>query len=99
MRRLAILGCTCLVTLAAAPSSARRSHELVTKSIPAARKEIIAVYVGTSGTNNGERYQSIIRRMRASLKAEAGKSQHDVVLRGVSLDPLIDDGLKDLATL
>jgi hypothetical protein len=60
-------------------------------------REVIAVYLGTEGTDAG--MTTTIREMRVALARQAAASGRRFLLRGVSLEGSVDAGLRHLATL
>jgi hypothetical protein len=60
------------------------------------RSELIAVYIGTDGTDRG--MVETVRQMQGLLTQQASASGRRLIMRGVSLEPGIDDGIAHLAT-
>jgi len=64
---------------------------------PTVTREIIAVYFGTEGTDAQSGMIAAVRNMRTALQHQAGANGQRFILRGVSLEPGVDDGIRDLA--
>ena len=83
------------VFFALAGISASRFH---TRTIPlATTRQIIAVYLGTEGTDAG--MVAIVRDMKAALSRQTVTTHRTFIARGVSLDPSVDGGIRHLALL
>ena len=65
----------------------------------AVSREVIAVYLGTSGTDAKSGMASVVHEMRFALSKQAAASGRRFVLRGVSLEPTVEAGLQHLALL
>ena len=90
--RLAALACVALVTTLAA-AKARRLQA------PATTREVIAVWVGTEGTDAASGMVEAVRDMKTALQRQAISGGWHFVIRGVSLEPTVGDGLQHLALL
>ncbi len=64
---------------------------------PAVTREIIAVYLGTEGTDARSGMIEAVRDMRVALQRQAASSGRRVVMRGVSLEPSVADGVRHLS--
>jgi len=69
----------------------------VLKCVGARSRQIIAVYLGTGGTDAG--MVTIVRDMKAALSRQTAATNREFIARGVSLDPSVDDGIRHLALL
>lgn len=59
------------------------------------KREIIAVYLGTSGTDSG--MIETVRDMRVALARQTSTTGRNLVLHGVSLEPTVEDGIRHLS--
>ena len=98
MRRFVLVAGACIVSLAATPAVPQLEAARSVRA-PESRKEIVAVFFGTSGTSQAFANFDLASKVRTSLQGRVRQLQRGVVLRGVSLEPIIEDGLKDLQTL
>ena len=64
---------------------------------PVVTHEIIAVYLGTDGTDGG--MVDAVRNMQSALLRQTDSSGRHLVTRGVSLDESVAEGIRHLATL
>ncbi len=92
LTRLAVLGG--ILVAGAATIGATASHS---RPAPAVRREIIAVYLGTEGTDAESAMIQAVRNMQRELTRQASASGRKFILRGVSLEPTVDGGLEHLA--
>ena len=83
------------VLFALAGISATSFHARTTPS--ATTRQIIAVYLGTEGTDAG--MVTIVRDMKAALSHQTAATNREFIARGVSLDPSVDGGIRHLALL
>ena len=84
--------CLGLALLATTGATSRRSAApLVTT------REIIAVYLGTEGTDARSGMVDVVRDMKSALKQQAASSGRTFVSRGVSLAPSVEGGIRHLA--
>jgi hypothetical protein len=58
---------------------------------------VIAVYIGAEGTDGG--MATVVGDMRTALAKQANAGGYKFLTRGVSLEPLVQDGLRHLARL
>jgi hypothetical protein len=61
--------------------------------------EVIAVYLGTEGTDARSGMTAIVPRMNAALSKQAAATKRQFVSHGVSLEPSVRGGLTHLALL
>ena len=80
-----------LVATTVAATSTRSSAPLLVTH------EIIAVYVGTEGTDGG--MVDVVREMKTALQRQATSNSYRFISRGVSLEPSVGGGLRHLALL
>lgn len=85
-----------LVALAAVALSATSVYSKKAPP-PAVTREVIAVYIGTEGTDGG--MATVVGDMKTSLARQALASGRKFVSRGVSLEPGVPEGLAHLARL
>jgi hypothetical protein len=64
---------------------------------PAVTREVIAVYLGTEGTDGG--MAMVVGDMQSALSKQASAGGYRFVARGVSLEPSVQGGLRHLARL
>ena len=64
---------------------------------PVVTHEIIAVYLGTDGTDGG--MVDAVRNMQSALLRQTDSSGRHLVTRGVSVDESVAEGIRHLATL
>jgi len=83
------------VLLALAGISATRFHARTVPSVTT--RQVIAVYLGTEGTDAG--MGPVVRDMKAALSRQAAATNRAFIARGVSLDPSVDGGIRHLAVL
>jgi hypothetical protein len=95
MSRVSRLALAAALTTAGLVVSARTFHA-ATASAPVVSREIIAVYLGTDGTDAESGMISVVRDMRTALARQAASMDRHLVLRGVSLEPSVDGGLQHL---
>ena len=98
MRRTAIAALTGLAALTSGTIAARAFHP-TSVGAPVVRHEIIAVYLGTIGTDSQSGMVAAVRDIKTALKKQAVASGRALVTRGVSLEPSVDDGLRHLTLL
>src|SRR5438477_9094279 len=67
------------------------------RSAPVIEREVIAVYLGTLGTDTESGMVPAIREMKTALTRQAMASGREFIARGVSLEPSVDGGLRHLA--
>lgn len=65
----------------------------------AVSREVIAVYLGTEGTDSLTSADSTIATMRNALARQSAATGRRLVVRGVSLEPTVDGGLRHLGRL
>jgi hypothetical protein len=68
-------------------------------SSPVVTREVIAVYLGTMGTDTGSGMIDAVFEMKVALAKQAGRSGREFVSRGVSLEPSVQGGMRHLALL
>jgi hypothetical protein len=68
-------------------------------SAPVVTREVIAVYLGTEGTDARSGMVQAVRDMRTALQRQAASSGRHFISRGVSLEPSVEGGLRHLALL
>jgi hypothetical protein len=61
--------------------------------------QVIAVYLGTAGTDAQSGITTAVRDMKVALVSQTTASGRQFISRGVSLEPSVDGGLKHLALL
>jgi hypothetical protein len=83
----------CVVALFATTIAATRHHAVR----PAVTREVIAVYVGSSGTDAG--MTTVVADMRAALGKQAAAEGFRFIARGVSIDPTVEGGIRHLVRL
>jgi hypothetical protein len=66
---------------------------------PVVTHEVIAVYLGTDGTDARSGMVEVVRDMRTALQRQAASSGRHFISRGVSLEPSVEGGLRHLALL
>ena len=81
-----------LLLVGAAPPRHAKSHA-------AARREIIAIYFGTLGTDEESGMTAKVPAMKAAIQTQASQKNFDFRSLGVSLEPSVEDGIRDLALL
>lgn len=93
MRRVAVvsLGVVCALGLSAT------SYQATPVAPPAVTKEVIAVYLGTIGTDGP--MITPVREMKMLLARQAAASGREFVSRGVSLEPAVEAGIEQLSRL
>src|ERR1043165_2136648 len=97
MRRVTLPSLSALLiitTMAMSPTSVRSASPP-----PAVSREVIAVYLGTVGTDAQSGMTSAVREMKVALRKQAAESGRHFLSRGVSLEPLVEDGIRHLALL
>jgi hypothetical protein len=60
-------------------------------------REVIAVYIGSGGTDGG--MTTVISDMRAALQRQASAGGYHFIARGVSIEPTVEGGLRHLSRL
>lgn len=90
--RFAVAGfvAACLAGTVAAKRAPAHTPPIVTR-------EIIAVYLGTDGTDARSGMIEAVRDMKAALRRQTAASRTRFISRGVSLDPTVDGGIRHLA--
>jgi hypothetical protein len=93
MRRVAVvsLGIVCALGVSAT------SFQATPVAPPVVTKEVIAVYLGTIGTDGAT--AGAIRDMKPLLARQVAASGREFVSRGVSLEPVVEAGIQQLARL
>jgi hypothetical protein len=66
---------------------------------PVVIRQVIAVYLGTEGTDARSGMVEAVRDMRVALQQQAASGGWSFVSRGVSLEPSVEGGLRHLALL
>ena len=94
MRSLATLSLLSTLTLGA-PSDVTRSAP----HAPATRHELVAVYIGSIGIDSVSGMREIVPAMKVSLAGVATANGRAFVSKGVSIEPLVADGFRDLQWL
>ncbi len=84
--------CGVVALLATSAAAARNSD---TRS--AVTREVIAVYIGSVGTDGG--MSTVVADMRAALQRQASMGGFRFIGRGVSIDPTVEGGIRHLARL
>ncbi|MEO8620715.1 MAG: hypothetical protein ABI625_06605 [bacterium] len=96
MRRVRITTLTVmLVAMVASLSAARLERPAAPTAV--VTREIIAVYLGTIGTDSQSGMVPAIRDMKFAVKRQATETGRRFIARGVSLEPSVDDGARHLA--
>jgi len=88
------VGIAAVAALLATTVAASRTHS---SRPPTVTREIIAVYLGTMGTDAQSGMVDAVRDMRTALERQTASSGRHFVARGVSLEPGIESGLRHLA--
>ena len=96
MRRVTTLSIGGIMAVAVFSVSATKSPSAAT---PRVTREVIAVYLGTVGTDAQSGMTTAVREMKMALAKQAAASGRQFVSRGVSLDPTVEGGLQHLALL
>ncbi|MEP6999148.1 MAG: hypothetical protein ABI969_01635 [bacterium] len=96
MRRVRITTVSVVLVAMVASLSAARLERPATTT-PVVTREIIAVYLGTIGTDSQSGMVPAIRDMKFALKRQTAETGRRFVARGVSLEPSVDDGARHLA--
>jgi hypothetical protein len=97
MRRAKLVwavGVLAAATLAIAATAFRRPLRE-----PVVTHEVIAVYLGTLGTDAQSGIIPAVREMRVALAQQAAVTGRRFISRGVSLEPSVDSGLRHIAML
>lgn len=94
--RLAALGI--LLASVAVTTSATRFHS-APRSELVVMHQVIAVYLGTVGTDAESGMPTAVRDMKVALVSQTTASGRQFISRGVSLEPSVDGGLRHLALL
>jgi len=66
---------------------------------PVVRREIVAIYLGAEGADARSGMTTAVRDMQLALARSARADGREFVSHGVSLEPLVADGLRHLARL
>ena len=96
MPRVRLLGLLSILTIVGAGTAATSVRA---RSTPAPAREIIAVYLGTEGTDAQSGMVPAVRDMKTALTRQAAASGRRFISRGVSLEASVDAGLRHLALL
>lgn len=96
MRRVTTLSIGGIMAATVFSVSATKSPSPAT---PAVTREVIAVYLGTVGTDAQSGMTTAVRQMKMALAKQAAASGRQFLSRGVSLDPTVEGGLQHLALL
>jgi len=99
MRRVGLAVLICLIALTATSHSPRAASGATVAKAPETTHELIVVYIGVTGTNMDSRWWNLIQGMKDSVRSRAIATSRKLVTRGVSLEPLVRDGLVDLGHL
>jgi len=95
MRRLRVVaGAGLIVGLLTAVAFAPAA---TSATAPAVRHEVIAVYLGARGTDEQSGMVQAVKDMRDLLTKQAVSTNRRFILRGVSLEPTVEEGLQDLS--
>jgi hypothetical protein len=89
------IACAAVALLATAVAGTRSQSS----AAPVATREVIAVYLGTEGTDARSGMVEAVREMRTALERQTASSGRHLVTRGVSLEPSVEGGLRHLALL
>jgi hypothetical protein len=92
--RLATLGGIVLVVAASVSATSYHAHKTPSNAV---RRQVIAVYLGTVGTDSRSGMVPAIRDMRAALTRQTAATGREFIARGVSLEPSVEDGLNHLS--
>ena len=98
MRRTARAGLVGLLGAGAVTASTRPFH---TASHPSALvgTEVIAVYVGSIGTDSLTGMTQVLNDMGNAVRRQTASSGRGFLMRGVSIEPSVEDGIRHLSRL
>ena len=66
---------------------------------PVAVTEVIAVYVGSLGTDSLTGMDRVLGIMSAAVRKQTASTNRGFLMRGVSIEPLVEDGIRHLSRL
>jgi hypothetical protein len=96
MRRARLVALGGLASVLAAGPTPTIFHS-ASRSAPVIERQVIAVYLGTLGTDAESGMVPAIREMKTALTRQATATGREFIARGVSLEPSVDDGLRHLS--
>lgn len=96
MRRTTLIPLTSILTVAALTMSATAFHPVRPSQVT---REVIAVYLGTIGTDAESGMTTAVRDMKMALAKQAAESGRAFLSRGVSLEGSVEGGTRHLALL
>ena len=102
MQRARLITLGVALATAAVPLYAANFHaatENATSPEPVLTRELIAVYLGSRGTDERSGMATAVPEMNLTLRMQAGAMGRPFIARGVSLEPLAQDGMRHLALL
>jgi hypothetical protein len=97
MRRAAQAGLVGLLSAGALIPSARVFHATPRNTV--AVTEVVAVYFGTTGTDSQTGVSKVLADMSAAVRRQTATSGRGFLLRGVSLEPSVEDAVRHLSSL
>jgi hypothetical protein len=98
MRRIGVAALLCLLTVGAVTRRAQRAEGAESRGTVTTH-DLIVVYLSTQGVNYSPEYRASIRSIRDSVTKRINRVEQRLVMRGVSLEPRPEDGLRDMADL
>lgn len=96
MRRASLILLTSILAVAGVTMSATAFRPT---PAPAVTREVIAVYLGTFGTDAESGLATVVKDMKMALAKQASESGRAFFSRGVSLEPSVEGGIRHLALL
>jgi len=76
-----------------------RSLQPVAAPRPIAVTDVIAVYVGSIGTDSLTGMDRVLEVMGAAIRKQTASTNRGFLMRGVSIEPLVEDGIRHLSRL
>jgi len=98
MRRIGVAALLCLLSVGAVTRRAHRA-EGAESSAKVTTRDLIVVYLSTQGVNYSPEYRASLRSIRDSVTKHMNRLEQRLVMRGVSLEPMPEAGLRDMADL